>query len=153
MKPHHFFIWTGGKSQPSKDCQQMVDALPFLPAPQPLRRAALIRYQWGVARFEIVTSACSLRATPWGSEQMIWLYCKAVQTASIKPEGDTPLMNVLIPAHYVTAIGPGPTFRITHSGKSDDVGVFPPNHPTPEGALPLEHVERVLADLLAPERN
>jgi hypothetical protein len=153
MKRQHFFIWTGGNPRVSKECQQMVDALPFLPAPLPLRRAALIHYQWGDAKFEIVASACSVRTTPWGNEQMIWLHGKAVQTASIKPDADTGLINVLIPAHYVTGIAPGPTFRLGRSGKSDDIGVFPPNQPAPEEALPLEHVERILAELLTPERN
>ena len=153
MKRHHFIIWTGGRFQPSKECQQMVDALPLLPPAVPLWRAALIHYQWGDAQFEIVATACSLRTTPWGSDEMIWLQCKAMQTAAIKPDPDTGLINVLIPAHYVTGIAPGPTFQIARSGKSDDVGVFPPSQPAPENALPLEEVERVLAELLTPERN
>jgi len=153
MKSHHFIIWTGGRFQPSKECEQKVRALPSLPPPVPLRRAALIHYQWGDAPFEIVATACSVRTTPWESDKMIWLQCKAMQTAAIKPEPDTGLMNVLIPAQYVTGIGPGPTFQIARSGKSDDVGVFPPSQPTPEGALPLEVVERVLGELLTPERN
>lgn len=85
---------------------------------------------------------------------MTWLHCKASQTAAIASEGPTGLMTVLFPAHYVTAIRPGLAFQIRRSRKSeDDIGVFPPNQPAPEDALPLPEVERVLTELLAPERN
>ena len=131
----------------------MADALPLLPAPVPLRRAAHIEYRWGDTSFEIFATACSLRTTMWGSEQMTWLHCKAMTIAEIEPDQPTGLMNVLIPAHYVTGIKPGPTFRLGRSRKGNDLGVFPPNRPAPAEALPLAEVERLLTGLLAPERN
>jgi hypothetical protein len=88
-------------------------------------------YQWGDARFEIVATACSVRTTPWGTEQMTWLHCKAMTVHETKTDETTRLMTVLIPAHYVTGMGPGPTFRIGRSGDSPDLGVFPPNRATP----------------------
>ena len=153
MKRPHIFVWTGGHPVDPERDRHMADGIPAFPAPDPLRRAALIEYFWGEARFEIVASACSVRTAPWGSEPVTWLHCKAKQTAAMTPGEATTLMTVLIPAHYVTGIGPGPTFRIGHSGPSDDLGVFPPNQPAPAAALPLAEVERVLTDLLTPERN
>lgn len=32
------------------------------PDPAPLRRAALIKYQWGATEFEIISTACSVRS-------------------------------------------------------------------------------------------
>jgi hypothetical protein len=153
MKRQRVMFWTGGHPDGARGCEGMADALPDLPDPVPLHRAALIEYLWGETRFEIVASACSVRTTPWLRGQMTWLHCKAMQTAAVKPEEPTGLMNVLIPAHYVTAIGPGPTFRIARGRRSDDIGVFPPNQPTPANVLPLEEIERALAELLASERN
>jgi hypothetical protein len=82
-----------------------------------------------------------------------------MSVASIIPDETTRLMNVLIPAHYVIGIRPGPTFRLTRVPPSQpatdvlDLGVFPPNQVTPLEHLPLEEIERVLAYLLAPECN
>jgi hypothetical protein len=155
MKRQRVLLWTGPKKETSAECQRLADTLPDLPEPHPLRRSALIEYYWGSVKFEIVASACSLRQTAWGSEQVTWLHCKAIPTAEIKPEEETALLNVLIPAHYVTAIQPGQTFRPGRRKKSanGDIGVFPPNQPTPEDALPLEEIESVVAELLTPERN
>jgi hypothetical protein len=110
-------------------------------------------YQWGETTFEILAAACSVRTAPWGAEPMAWLHCKAIQTAEIRPEAPTGLMNVLFPVDYVTAIEPGPTFRLARARPPEDIGVFPPNQLSPEDAVPLAEVERVLADLLAAERN
>jgi hypothetical protein len=153
MKRQRVSVWTGGQPQVSKECQRRAEALPVLQAPTPLLRAALIEYSWGDQKFQILATACSVRTTPWGSEQMTWLHCKAMTTAETKPEESTGLMSVLIPAHYVTDIKPGTTFRVVRSGQSDDLGVFPPNQPTPRNVLPLAEVERVVTELLTPERN
>jgi hypothetical protein len=154
MKKQQVFIWTGGNPDGFKGCEGKADTLPFLPAPTPLRRAALIAYQWGETKFEIAATACSLRTTPWGSEQVTWLHCKASQTEELTFDEPTRLTTVLFPAHYVTAIKPGTTFHLAQSRKFEcDVGVFPPNQPTPPDALPLAEVERVVTELLIPERN
>ncbi|MGH7226498.1 MAG: hypothetical protein ACRELF_25050, partial [Gemmataceae bacterium] len=82
-----------------------------------------------------------------------WLHCKAMQTAAIKPDQQTSLMNVLIPADYVTNIKPGPIFPLHRSRPTEDLGVFPPVYTLPADSLPLEMIERVVAELLASERN
>jgi hypothetical protein len=157
MKKQRAFVWTGGQPCP-EGCQEMADALPLLPTPAPLRRAAHIEYQWGKMKFTALATACSVRTTAWGGEQVAWLHCKAMNIAEIKPDEPTGIMTVLIPVYYVTVIKPGPTFRLTGSRKSEDLGVldlgvFPPNYPAPAQALPLSEVERVLEQLLEPERN
>ena len=151
MNRQRVLVWTGGRPTGPRGGGHVADALPVFPAPAPLRRAALIEYHWGETKFEIVASACSLRFALWGAEAVTWLHCKAIQTAAMTPGEPTGLVNVLIPAHYVTRIEPGPTFRLTRSGQPDEIGVFPPDQPTPAAALPLAEVERVLADLLLPQ--
>jgi hypothetical protein len=154
MKRQKVFLWTGGQPDGARGCEGRVDTLPDLPAPTPLRRSAIIEYRWGEAKFECAATACSLRTTPWGNEQVTWLHCKAMQTEAITPDEPTGLMTVLFPAQYVTAVRPGPTFHIGQSRKSeDDIGVFPPNQPVPAGALPLAEVDRLVTELLTPERN
>jgi hypothetical protein len=151
MKRQRVFIWTGGRPIGPRGGRHLADAFPVFPAPAPLRRAALIEYSWGDAKFEIVSSACSVRLALWGDEAVTWLHCKAIQTAEMTPGQPARLMNVLIPVHYVTRIEPGPTFRLMQSGQPDEIGVFPPDQSTPAAALPLAEVERVLADLLLPQ--
>lgn len=153
MAGQRVFVWTGGRPRGAEGCQQLAEALPSLPPPLPLRRAAHIEYHWGETKFDIWATACSVRTTAWGSEQMTWLHCTAMNAAQITPEEPTDLMTVLIPAHYVIGIRPGPTFRLTRSRRSGDLGVFPPNQSAPAESLPLAEVERILEGLLAPERN
>jgi hypothetical protein len=120
-----------------------------------LRRAAQITYQWGPQRFEIQAVACSLRTAPWGDKEVTWLHCKARPTAEVRPDGPTILTTALIPAAYVTDVRPGMTFQLSRfdSTGAGDLGVFPPSHPAPVGALSLAEIERALAELLTPERN
>jgi hypothetical protein len=154
MKQQKIFVWTGG--QPARDGEASranAEALLPLPEPTPLRKAALIKYRWGAAEFTILASACSLRTTAWGGGQMTWLHCKAQQVEAVRPDEPTGLMTALIPAPYVTSVGPGPTFHLTRGSGNEDIGVFPPNQPAPAGALPLAEVERALAELLLVERN
>jgi hypothetical protein len=145
-------VWTGGQPLP-EGCQETADALPAFAAPAPLRRAAHIEYYWGETRFSIWATACSVREAPWGEEPMAWLFCRAMTVQEIVPDEPTGLITALIPAPYVTAIKPGPTFRSRGSLEVGEVGVFPPIHPAPEYVLPLEEVERTLVELLTPERN
>jgi hypothetical protein len=152
MKPQRFFIWTGGRGGGPDDLRR-ADALPLLPAPLPLWRSARIVYQWGPSRFEILASACSVRTTPWDDDAVTWLQCKAAHVNEMKPDGPTTVKSVLFPADYVTAIGPGLAFRIAERRRTDDFGLFPPNHPTPAGALSLEEIEQALAKLRVAERN
>jgi hypothetical protein len=121
-----------------------------LPAPTPLRQGLLIHYQWGEQKFEIVATAASIRIAFWeeGRRDVTWLHCKATPTMAIEPDGSCSLINVLIPAEYVTRAEAGPTFRIARSKASGDLGVFPPNQPPPANALPLADLERVIAGLV-----
>jgi hypothetical protein len=148
MMGQRFLIWTGG-GRGDPEAGPRSNAIPVLPAPAPLPRAALITYWWGKTRFEMAASACSVRTTLWGTGQMTWLHCKAVQTLAIKPDASAEMRNVLIPAHYVTAVKPGPTYQITHCRTSGDIGLFPPTHPAPPHALPLTEIERALQGLAA----
>jgi hypothetical protein len=122
-----------------------------LPPPMPLRRALSIKYEWGEQKFDIVASACSIRTTLWEEtdQEVTWLHCEAVQTMSIKPDGSGDMMNVLIPAHYVTRAERGPKYRIKRSKASGDLGIFPPSKPTPANPVPLPELERLVADLAA----
>jgi hypothetical protein len=133
----------------------MADVFSSLPEPAPLRRAAVVRYQWGQQQFEIWCIACSLRTLPWPEtgEQVTWLHCKARPVTEITPEDDTGLMRVLIPAQYVTGIQAGPTFRLVQIGESRDVGIFPPNQPAPANRLALPEIKAALVDLLDPRQN
>jgi hypothetical protein len=126
-----------------------------LPQPAPLARAATIEFQWGEQHFELWATACSLRTLPWPEtgELVSWLHCKGMRVAEIKSDEPTGLMNLLIPAGYVTVIKPGPTFRLGRWGMSGDIGIFPPIHPAPANALPLAELELGIMELLQPERN
>jgi len=155
VQRQRFLIWCGGNPQSAAGCEEKANALPFLPPPAPLRRAALIEYRWGAVKFQIAATACSLRTNRWGDEQVTWLHCKARPIAEIHPRLPASLLTVLIPAHYITAVYPGPTFRVEQARRSgqEEVGVFPPNQPKPENALPLAELERRLAEFLAPGRD
>jgi hypothetical protein len=83
-----------------------------------------------------------------------WLHCIAKQTSAIRPDEMTGMIRVLFPASYVTAIQVGPPFESRRRRTStDDLGLFPPIYPPPADGLPLAEIDRVLADLLVPERN
>jgi hypothetical protein len=153
MKRQHVLVWTGGSDRLTKQCQPMANALPDFPDPVPLSQTALIEYQWGKTHFDIFVTACSLRNAAWGDEVMPWLHCKGMQTSHINPKGPTSQIMVLIPAHFVTSIKTGTSYRIVNPRQCDDLGVFPPNQPTPVDALPLAEVERVLMELQTTERN
>ena len=103
--------------------------------------------------FTALATACSLRTTAWGDGEVTWLHCAARETADVRPDQPVGLLSLLIPAAYVTSIGEGPPFHLKRGRGSDKLGVFPPNQPTPAGALPLAEVERALAELLLVERN
>jgi hypothetical protein len=153
MTGQRIFIWEGGQPHIVEGCQEWAEMIPPLPEPAPLGRTAHISYRWGEMAFNILATACSLRTTVWGDGSMTWLHCKAKPIAEITPDESTGMMTALIPASYVTSIQPGPTFRLNRSRPSVDLGVFPPVWPAPAGSLPLAEVERILEELLTPERN
>ena len=126
-----------------------------LPPPRPLQQGVLIHYQWGKQKFEIVAMACTICTLAWEEteEEFTWLHCKAVEMPVVKSDGSAIAMNVLIPAQYVTRAEPGPTFRITEPKKKGDLGIYPPNQPTPENPVPLAELERIIAGLLDPSLN
>jgi hypothetical protein len=127
----------------------------YLPPPTPLRRAAVLVFRWGEQVHECYCTACSVRVLDWEEtgEEITWLHFKGMRIAEIKPEGATGMMNLLVPAHYVISIKPGPTFTLTSSKPSTDIGVFPPNQPTPPDRMDLEEIARVVEDLVSPELN
>jgi hypothetical protein len=63
------------------------------------------------------------------------------------------IKTLMIPAAYITGIAPGPQFRIAKGRKTVDVGVFPPDKPTPVNALGPSQVDAVISRFLVPTRN
>jgi hypothetical protein len=148
MTAPRFFIWTGGSDDHDPDDFARADALPALPAPDPLPRAARITFWWGRAQFEVLAVACSVRTTAWGSGRVTWLHCEQTRASAAETDAPSRMTNTLIPAGYVTAVTPGPSYHRDGLGRSSgDVAVYPPRHPPPPHALPLAAVERALAGL------
>lgn len=85
---------------------------------------------------------------------MTWLHIKGVRTTMVKPDEETPVMTLVIPAHHVTSFKCGGGVRITKTtDPAPDIGVFAPVHAAPPGVVPLEEIQATLARLLASERN
>jgi hypothetical protein len=150
MKQQTIFLWTGGAPESARGCEGMADHLRFLPAPARLRRAAHIAFRWGESTFELLAGACSVRITSWGDRQMTWLHCKAIPIGEVRFGAVNAMQAILFPAHYVTAIVPGPPCHTTASQLSGDLGVFPPTQPPPDNALALREIERLLVELMDP---
>ena len=133
----------------------MSDPIASLPPPTPLRRGMLFHYHWGEQQFEVVASAASVRTVFWDKvdREVTWLHCTAVPTKEIGSDGSGNMMTVLIPAEYVTRAEDGPTFRITHFRPTTAQFIFPPTHPRPGNAMPLEELQRVIGDLLDASLN
>ena len=81
------------------------------------------------------------------------MQCKGMNLAGLDLENPVGLITVVIPAHYVTSIKPGPTFRIKRSSRKGDTAIFPANQPTPANRLSLPEIEHAIADLMTVERN
>lgn len=101
-----------------------------LPEPEMLPRSIVVEYSWGTSRFEVICTACSIRMLEWpdSGEMVSWLHCKACPTDKLKSGSGIKMMVVAIPAQYITSIRPGPRFRIGARSRTEDVGVFPPEH-------------------------
>jgi hypothetical protein len=103
---------------------------------------------WGLQRFEVIASACSIRRIVWEGQEVTWLHGKAVQSKDIKPDGTAKAITALIPAHYVTGAEAGPPCQWRRSRPNNELGVFPPNKPPPAAAVPLEELGRLIASLV-----
>ena len=121
------------------------------PGPVDLTRTYLMHHAF---RRDLADFMAAVAATP-PDEPVTWLHCTAMRTAEVNWDGPTRMMNVLIPAHYVTGIKPGPPFQLGRRDfqGSGSVGVFPPIHPPPDGALPLEEIEQTIVRFLDPVLN
>jgi hypothetical protein len=100
--------------------------------------------------------AANVRREKWETGEMVdWLHCKTVQYFDRLPTDDELKSTTtwLIPASYVTAISPGPTFRIAKGKKTVDIGVVPPEHPSPAGSLGVQAVDAAIKNLMTPQRN
>lgn len=153
MDLQKILFWTGGRNDLFDEYKGKADGFPQFAPPAPLRQTAIITYFWGPTKFEMAATACSIRMAPWGTTELAWLHCKAVQTLAIIPNETVSNIVVLVPAAYVTSIALGPTFQITSSRPSHDIGVFPPIHPAPLDVVPLPQIETIIAQLLAPDLN
>ncbi len=124
-----------------------------LPPPTPLRRTAVVHFSWGEQRFAFVCSACSLRREPdpeKGGDPIDWLHVYGFQGGhytKVNPSGTVSTIPYLIPAQYVMQITYGGRYKVTEVKKSEDLGIFPPIHPAPEAALPLNQIRDIIAGL------
>jgi hypothetical protein len=140
-----FTIWCGGQAGDPEDFGRAAAIAP-LPAPTPLPRIAFITHWWGKTRLRFAAAACSVRTTPWGNGSMTWLHFKGREMTD-GPDERTATITVLVPAHHVTAVQPGPEYTLKPGGPGGVIGLFPPRQPAPPHALPLAEVERALAGL------
>ena len=124
-----------------------------LPEPTPLRRTAIVSFVRGEQLFHIVCVACSLRREPdpdAGGESVDWLHVHGFQGgphAFVNPSGSVPTTPYLIPAKYVMRIAYGGRYRIVQHKKSPDLGIFGPELPAPDAALPLSQIRDIIAGL------
>lgn len=124
-----------------------------LPDPTPLRRTAIIHFVWGSQEFDVVCTACSIcqALDSHSGKEIAWLQCKGFQGGAVNPIGNVATQRYLVPAHYVTNIAYGGRFRIVEQKKSEDLGVFPPIHPSPATALSLDKIRELIASLQVQE--
>jgi hypothetical protein len=122
-----------------------------LPEPVPLKRLAIVKYRYGDQDFEVFCWACSVRREAWEDtgEETTWLHLKGRQ-AFRGQMADKPGVTLLVPTKYVTSIEAGPSFKQTRKRTSADVGVFPPDRPSPDGAMSHSDIERAIAELQIP---
>jgi hypothetical protein len=127
-----------------------------LPEPTALTQSLIVEYQWGAEFFRLLCTAATVRKEKWETGEVVeWLHCKATQFFDRLPT-DAELSStktLMIPAGYVTRISPGPTFRIAKGRRTEDVGVFPPEKPTPPNALGVVQVDAAISSYLVPSRN
>jgi hypothetical protein len=112
-----------------------------------------VAFRFGEQLHELVGIAGDLVTTPWGESAVSWLYLKAAPVAEYRAGAGLDMRAVLVPARYVVGVDVGPTFQVTKYGPISDLAVFPPNQPTPAGALAMAEVARVLVELHAPGLN
>lgn len=115
-----------------------------LPEPEMLPRSVIVEYSWGTSRFEVICTACSIRAVPDSGEMVTWLHCKACPTEKLQSRSKLKMMTIAVPVQYITGIRPGPRFRIGTRTRTEDVGVFPPDHPAPDPHLTLAEIEHAI---------
>jgi hypothetical protein len=151
--PRTVYVWSRGDPEGARACLPLADALPELPAPRPLGRSLEVASQCGEELFHAMAVCGELVTTGWGEGLITWLYLKAAQSSDVRAGEPANVSLILIPARYIVSIAAGPTYTPGRSGPGEDLGVFSPTQPTPEGALLLADLERVLAELHAPGLN
>lgn len=133
-----------------------IDYSSYLPEPTPLKRAAIIEYQWGATHFRMLCTAADVREEPWNTgDKVVWLHCKVTQVFDHFPSESEPktTTTIMVPASYVTKIEPGPKCHVSQGKRNPDIGVFPPEHPDPKESLGIELVRRKIGEMMSPERN
>jgi hypothetical protein len=150
--PRCVFVWSLGDPDGGKAALPLAEALPPLPPQRPLGRSAEVVFCWGDQMQWLIATAGELVPTDWGTSAVTWLHLKAAPWDEVRAGEAAGLRSVLVPVRYVVGILPGPAFTPARFAEAD-LAAFPPTKPTPAGALPLAEVERVLAELLAPELN
>jgi hypothetical protein len=133
-----------------------IDYSSYLPEPTPLRQSAIVEFTWGPQEFRCLCVGADVRTESWETGEAVdWLHFKGVQFFdSIPGESETTKTTTyMVPARYVTRFDDGPPYRVTQGKKTEDIGVFPPEHPTPAASLGVDVVRQRVAERLTPERN
>jgi hypothetical protein len=151
--PRRIHVWNGGDPASVKALLPLADALPELPPPRPLRRTLDLAFIVGSVLLRASAIAGELLTTDWGEAPVTWLYVKAAHSQDVRPGEPIEVHALLIPVRYVVDLAIGPTFTPGRAGPGEDLGVFAPTQPTPEGALPLADLEAAPAELHAPGLN
>ena len=128
---------------------------PKFPEPTPLKRMAVLEYDWGPQHFKMLCSAATIRKEKYTTGEMVeWLHFKGVQFfREIPAEAEVKMTTYLVPANYVTKIEPGPYYHVSSGVKTIDTGVFPPIHPVPAASLGIKALDDAIANLMTAERN
>lgn len=126
----------------------------YLPEPTPWRTSAVVGFQWGNESFTVLCVAGDVRVEPYEGNPVTWLHFKGRQFFGAVPTDlSTSVTTYMAPASYVTKIEPGPPYKVSQGKKTVDIGVFPPMLPDPPGSIGIEEVQRLVVELLTPERN
>ena len=115
-----------------------IDYSKTLPEPIPLRQAAIMEFTSGPQHFTLLCVAAEVRNELWEDGRRVdWLHCKGVQVFNAMPNESEPIKSTtyMVPADYVTRFDTGPPYKISEYKKTEDIGLFPPEHPAPTDKL------------------
>jgi hypothetical protein len=123
-----------------------------LPEPIRLTRIGIVKYTYGDLPFEFFCYACSVVSAPYKEtgEDVVWLNMRGVQTFRGEVRNG-PNLELLVPAKYITSIGPGPEFTLPKRRTRKDIGIFPPIKPPPANNMLRPNIEAAVSSLQIPQ--